>query len=141
MLRTVDDEFLNPAGTTVRTATKKLLDAVLGEDIETESLQKSMKELIRLQAVQELSPAQAMLPFVTLKQHIYNIVEKALVSENFLEYKEMTDRIDTLMLMAFDMFAQDKEELYRVRVKELKNAQSQILRFAQSKGFPTDTTA
>ncbi len=49
----------------------------------------------------------------------------------------MTDRVDTIMLMAFDVYVQDKEVLFRVRIQELKNAQSQILRFAQSKGFPT----
>lgn len=136
--RTIDDEFLNPSGTLVQNVTKKLFHAFLGEDTQLEDIKKSLTDIIRLQAVQDLSPAQALLPFISLKQHIFLLVEKELNNQAaFLEYKEIIDRIDTVLLMAFDLFAQKKEELYRVRVKELKSAQSQILRFSQSKGYST----
>ncbi len=135
--RTVDDRFMNPVGFVVKNATKILFSAVIGEEIEREEVQKQVYELMRIQAIQQLSPAQAHLPFIALKEHLFQLLNSDLNGkENFLEFKTMTDRVDTLMLMAFDVFMQDKEVLYRVRVQELKNAQAQILRFAQSKGYP-----
>ncbi len=135
--RTVDDKFLNPVGHTVKTALKYLYPAILGDDVEQEEIKKQVQELMRIQAVQQLSPAQAIVPLQALKEHLYTLLKKE-IEKNFKEYKEICDRIDTLMLIAFDIYTQDKETLYRIRVNELKSAQSQILRFAQSKGYPVE---
>ncbi len=137
--RTVDDKFLNPAGHIIKATTNSLFKAIMGEDIEQEKILKDMQELMRLQAIQQLSPAQALFPLIAIKEHLYDI-GKELFSHSsnkiaFEQYKEMTGRVDTLMLMAFDIYTQDKEDLFRIRIKEVKNAQSQILRFAQAKGF------
>ncbi len=137
--RTIDDQFMNPVGYVVRSATKLLFSAVIGEEIDKEAIQKKVYELMRIQAIQQLSPAQAHLPFIALKEHLQTFLMKDLKDkDSFFEFKAMLDRIDTLMLMAFDVYVQDKEVLFRVRIQELKNAQAQILRFAQSKGFPVD---
>ncbi len=137
--RTVDDRFLNPAGHIIKAATSSLFKAIMGEEIEQEKILRDMRELLRLQAIQQLSPAQALFPLVAVKEHIYDIVNSLLTTkEAFVQYKEITGRLDTLMLMAFDIFTQDKEDLYRIRIKEVKNAQSQILRFAQAKGFSAE---
>ncbi len=134
--RTVDDKFLNPVGFTIKAATEVLYKAVLGEDIQPELIQKQIAELMRIQAVQAISPAQALAPISLFKERIYSTVESALKSaQDFKDYKDICGRIDTLMLMAFDVYVQDKEVLYRVRINELKAAQSQILRFAQSRGY------
>ncbi len=137
--RTVNDQFLNPVGHTVKAAITIIYQATIGEDIDSDELKKSVYELVRIQAVQALSPAQALLPIVQLKTHLYTLLEKQIKSsDDFVEYKTMADRLDTILLMAFDMYAQDKEVLYKVRVQELKSAQSQILRFAQSKGYEAE---
>ncbi len=138
--RTVDDKFLNPAGHIIKATTNSLFKAIMGEDIEQEKIIRDMQELMRLQAIQQLSPAQALFPFIAIKEHIYTTVKALLsTSEAFEQYKEMTGRVDTLMLMAFDIYTQDKEDVFRIRIKEVKNAQSQILRFAQAKGFSAES--
>lgn len=137
--RTVNDRFLNPVGHVIKNANIHLYDAILGNDIDAKEISSHMQELMRVQAVQQLSPAQALAPFTALKQHIYTLTEHSLKDKTlFKQYLEIINRIDTLMLMAFDIYVQDKENLFQIRVKELKSAQSQILRFAQLKGFPTD---
>ncbi len=138
--RTVTDQFLNPVGYVVKDATTILFKAIIGEDADQTLIKKNLEDLIKIQAIQQLSPAQALLPLRAIKELIYAHIQKELKSlEDFNTYKEIVDRVDTLMLMAFDIYAQDKETLYRIRVNEVKNAQSQILRFAQSKGYPVDT--
>ncbi len=137
--RTVTDQFLNPVGHIVKEATTQLYKAVIGEDVNQEDIKKQIEDLLKIQAVQQLSPAQALLPIRMIKELIYNAISAQLkTAEDFKVYKEICDRTDTLLLMAFDIYAQDKETLYRIRVNELKSAQSQILRFAQTKGYPAE---
>ncbi len=131
--RTITDKFLNPVAYTIKASTAVLFPAIIGEDAEPENIKFHLDEILKIQAIQQLSPAQALLPLLAIKNHIYKFTnnEAALISE----FKEMTDRLDTLLLMAFDIFTQEKEKIYRIRVNELKSAQSHVLRYVQEKGL------
>ncbi len=129
--RTIDDKFLNPVAFTIKAATAELLPAILGEDIDPENIKFHINEILKIQAIQQLSPAQALLPIINIKSHILALITEK--NEYLREYLEISQRLDTLLLMAFDIFTQEKEKIYRIRVNELKSAQSQILRLFQEK--------
>ncbi len=131
--RTITDKFLNPVAFTIKASTKEIFPAIIGDDVEPDTIKFHLDEILKIQAIQQLSPAQALLPLITIKNHIYAFTnnDAKLISE----FKEMTDRLDTLLLMAFDIFTQEKEKIYRIRVNELKSAQSQVLRYVQDKGL------
>ena len=47
------------------------------------------------------------------------------------EYLAMESRIDTLGLMALDMYSEARERVFRIRVEEVKRSQSQVIRLAK----------
>ena len=42
----------------------------------------------------------------------------------------MESRRDTLCLLALDMYAEARERVYRVRIEDVKQSQSQVIRLA-----------
>ena len=46
-------------------------------------------------------------------------------------YLDMESRIDTLGLMALDMYSEARERVFRIRVEEVKRSQSQVIRLAK----------
>ena len=47
------------------------------------------------------------------------------------EYLAMESRLDTLGLMALDMYSEARERVFRIRVEEVKRSQSAVIRLAK----------
>ena len=104
------DPFRNPVGHTVRQSLATLLDELQGE-MDLERIAPALDALVRLRAVQDLSPSQAV-GFVFLLKPIL----RELAPEE--DQIALTDRIDRLALMAFDKYMQCREQLAEVRMNE-----------------------
>lgn len=46
------------------------------------------------------------------------------------EYLAVESRVDSLGLMALDLYAGDREKVFNLRVEEIKRSQSQVVRWA-----------
>ena len=58
-IRTQRDLFANPVGHATRAAGEQIYDAVTGRDVDMEKVHASVAALIRIRAVQDLKPEQA----------------------------------------------------------------------------------
>ena len=58
-IRTQRDQFANPVGHATRAAGEQIYDAVTGRDVDMEKVHASVAALIRIRAVQDLKPEQA----------------------------------------------------------------------------------
>ena len=47
------------------------------------------------------------------------------------EYLAMESRVDTLGLMALDMYSEARERVFRIRVEEVKRSQAAVIRLAK----------
>ena len=136
-MRTSRDRFANPVGETTRHSALVLFDAVIGMDAEPDTVKQALHDLIWIRAVQDMPPAKAVGALYLLKDILRSDVlpeclKPELAGQNMLNaYLDMESRIDTLGLMALDMYSEARERVFRIRVEEVKRSQSQVIRLAK----------
>jgi hypothetical protein len=112
------DRFRNPVGHTVREALPALFDEILGgmDPLKVASL---LDRIVRIRAVQDFTAAQAVSFVLLLKQVVRDELRGA--GQGGLAGRDLgvlEDRIDEVMLLAFDLFMGCRERLYRIRANE-----------------------
>ena len=137
------DHFANPVGSTL----KKSLDAILAElfkenapDLDT--LRSSVDPIIRIRAIQDFSPSEAVSFVFSLKPIIRDISIKKLTDESKeSELQEFESKIDALGLLAFDIYMLCREKLYELKANEVKNRTYQAFRRANliTENLPEET--
>lgn len=135
-LRTRRDRFANPVGETTRMAAEVLFDAVAGVDADPGTVKQALHDLLWIRAVQDMPPSKAVGALYLLKDVLRDDVLPALLEnaperkQALGEYLAMESRVDTLGLLALDMYSDARERVFRIRVEEVKHSQSQLIRLA-----------
>ena len=73
-VRTSTDPFANPVGQTIRASLGVLFDAVIGLDASPHEVKAALNDLIRLRAVQDFTPSQAVGPLFLLKDIVRTLL-------------------------------------------------------------------
>jgi hypothetical protein len=122
------DRFDNPVGASISQGIKGLYDALLVE-MDTDRVLAFLDEIIKIRAIQDFSPSQALAFIFLLKNVIREELAKELRAEDLSgELLELESRIDGLALLGFDVYTKRREKLCEVRVNEIKNRVSGLLR-------------
>ena len=84
-----------------------------------------LDKVIRIRAVQEFSPSQALAFVFSLKEVIREVLGKE-IRENHLQDQLLLieKRIDALALRAFDVYVSCREEVYELRINEVKRMEN-----------------
>ncbi len=134
-LRTKSDQFCNPVGEITLTVANYLFDAMAGEHMIEEKLNDALERFVRLRSVQDFAPSQGIGVLYVLKQIFRDtFLNKIQDSKQMEEYLEAESRLDTLALMALDMYVASRDLLAEQRIKEIRTQHSQLVRWAQEKG-------
>jgi hypothetical protein len=129
-LRKEKNRFANPVGRTISEAVETLYDELLkGGD--TQSVSSSLDRIIRIRAVQDLKPSQA-IGFIIQLKGIIGEELRTVAQENGLseEIQALENTIDNMALMAFDIYTQCRQKIYEIRVREVQGQVSGLLRRA-----------
>jgi len=120
-LKAQKDPFSNPVGKTFSRGTEALLDLLLkGWDGETAA--SFLDPIIRIRAIQDFTPAQAVSFIFSLKQVVREILSKETKDGRFLnELPLFESRIDELGLMAFNIYMECREKIYQLKANEMRN--------------------
>ena len=131
-LRTRRDPFTNPVAHMTREAANVLFDAVAGEDVQAATVRASLDRFVKLRAVQKFAPSQSLAVFY-LKNPILRekVMHEMRLKGRLEDYLEAESRLDTLALLAFDIYAEARETVAESRIKEIKNQHAQLARWAQ----------
>ncbi len=135
-LRTHRDRFANPVGENTRMAAEVLFDAVVGVDTDPGAVRQALHDLLWIRAVQDMPPSRAVGALYLIKDILRGEVLPAWLEaspqrkEALNEYLAVESRVDTLGLMALDMYSEARERVFRIRVEEVKHSQSQLIRLA-----------
>ncbi len=129
-LKTQRDPFTNPVASMIREAAGTLFEAIAGEDLDVEKVKTSLERFVKIRAVQEFTPSQAVGVIYLLKPLLRKELLPSMGSD-LAGYLEMESRVDTLALLAFDMYMTDKERVAEIRVTEIRNQYAQLKRWAQ----------
>lgn len=118
------DRFDNPLGFTLFEGLVGLFDYLLHK----KSLNGNIETFIRLRAVQDLKPSEALNFVFNLKEIIHKELsvssDKALMEDFFA----LSVEIDTIALRLFDIYMESRERLNEVKVNELRNMTAWILK-------------
>lgn len=134
-LRTRQDQFCNPVGEITSTVAGHLYDAVAGEHVLADRVREALERFVRLRSVQDFPPSQGLGIIYVFKHIVREALLPVFVKEGKVaEFLEAESRLDTLALMAFDMYLASRETLAEQRIKEIRDQHAQIVRWAQHTG-------
>jgi len=116
-LQSEKDRFANPVGYATTINLEKILDGLLaGPDIQ--SLSPCLEDIIKIRAVQDFSPSQAVsFPLLLKKVIIDEIKFEQVPAGDWIEFES---KIDALALLAFDIYSHCREQINHIKLNELK---------------------
>ena len=124
--KTQKDRFANPIGSTISRGLQNLF-VILVEERELGEAAKPLEEIIKIRAVQEFSPSNAVFFVYLLKNIVREEMSKEQNREEVLGTLSVLDsRIDKVALMAFDFYMDCRERLHRIRVNEVLSGRSAL---------------
>ncbi len=133
------DRFANPVGATISKEIEYIFDELLQEDYSLEIYQ-HLEEILRIRAVQDFVPSQAVGIFKGLKQVVRNELQPEI---NKLELQEQhrtfEDKIDQLCLMAFDTYMKCREKIWELKAKESQHRTKNLLQRKANVEWKTST--
>ncbi len=115
------DEFSDPEGHTVSREIDALYHELLQERMDAAKACASLDNVLRIKAIQDISPGQAVGFVFLLKEAIAEELagemEKGQLLRQWLEFES---RVDRLASLAFDIYVQRREKVCQLRVKEVR---------------------
>jgi hypothetical protein len=127
-LKKEKDRFDNPMGSLISEGIAKLYETLLVE-METDQVLAALDEIIRIRALQNFSPGKALAFIFLLKDVVRQELAKELQEGDLAgELLELESRIDGLALMGFEVYTTRREKLNEIRINEMKNRVSGLMR-------------
>jgi hypothetical protein len=121
LMRREKDRFQNPVGRVTHESLESLFDGLV-EDRPADEMADALDGIVRIRAVQDLSPSTALAFLFQLKDAIREACgEEVPVDAAF------DARIERLVLQAFDLFSSCRGKIQELRIKEIKNRASVLL--------------
>ncbi len=121
------DPFANPVGQSLRTATRAIFEAFL-DGTGVEPLRRSLQEVVKIRAVQQFSASAAVGFVFRLKAAVRTELAAAGKDAQFRsELTEFDEQVDRAVLVAFDAYVECREQVYELRVNEVKRRVPWIL--------------
>lgn len=120
------DRFDNPAGFAIFEGLEGLFDYLLHKE---NALNGKLDTFIRLRAVQDFKPSEAVQFIFYLKDVVLEEIADIPERERFMEdFLVLSSEIDRLALRIFDVYMESRERLNEVKVNEFRNMTSWILK-------------
>ncbi|NQT93773.1 MAG: RsbRD N-terminal domain-containing protein [Lentisphaerae bacterium] len=121
------DPFANPVGHGLRVATRRIFDALL-DGPNAEAIREPLHEIIRTRAVQQFSASEAVGFVFQLRDAVRTELGRAGRDASLAPaLAEFDGQIDRIALAAFDIFVQCREQVFELRVNEVKRRVSWVM--------------
>ncbi|MCF8037158.1 MAG: RsbRD N-terminal domain-containing protein [Desulfobacteraceae bacterium] len=122
------DPFANPVGATMKKGITDLFDVVAAETYDPEAAHAALEPMIRVRAIQEFAPSQAV-GFVT---EIKSIIRRDAGGSKeghpqAEKLQQIGDYADRALLAAFDIYMNCKKKVYELRARQARDSVSQLL--------------
>ena len=125
------DRFANPVGYTISLEIETLFDELL-HGMNPAKLSASLDNIIRIRAVQDFSPSQAVAFVFLLKKAVREELEsKIRKNQLFEELLKFESRIDELALRAVNIYMGCREKIYETRVNEVKAERERVFKLLE----------
>ncbi|GFH63206.1 MAG: putative anti-sigma-factor [Candidatus Desulfovibrio kirbyi] len=140
-VRTSSDPFGNPVGDMTKQAAAAIYNAITGEDTAVDTVKAALDRFVKLRAAQRANPSQGLGVFYLMKPILRKLLLPQLAKDDLETYLGVESRLDSLTLLAFDMYASARETLADLRITEIRNQHAQLTRWAQKHGVISTSQA
>ena len=131
-LRSSSNQFSNPVGARTVFLGELLLDSLCGDQVSIEALTEGMEEFIRIRAVQDFTPEQALAVLYLLKECIAELFKAEIVGDRLWpELWELSAQLDGAVLLGFGAYIRSRESMWGLRLEDFKRRNRQITRRAE----------
>ena len=125
-LRKEKNRFDNPAGYRISEGLEGLYGALL-QEMERDQVLTCLDEIIRIRALQNFTPSQALAFIFLLKNVIRQELAEEIQKENLAaELLDLESRIDGLALLGFDVYTKRREKIYEIKADEAKRRDQRV---------------
>ncbi|MBF0457037.1 MAG: RsbRD N-terminal domain-containing protein [Nitrospirae bacterium] len=115
-----NDPFANPIGHNISVSIKGILEELLNNMVQ-ERIVGLLNDIIRIKAVQDSNPSDAISLLFLLKQTLRDATKGYIEGEQlFRELLAFEDKIDRLTLLSFDIFMKCREDIFNIKVNEIR---------------------
>jgi hypothetical protein len=117
------DKFANPVGANIKEGLTQMYD-LLVRGAQLEEFVEPLDQVIRIRAVQDFSPAQAVAPILELKWVVKQVFSADDACRDLLAMSELDSfdcDVDRAALAAFDLYVECRDRLHKARIRELKS--------------------
>ena len=120
------DPFANPVGTAFRTSIPAILEAFFN-NFASEDICRNLQEIIKIRAIQNFSPSEAVSFVFLLKQSARTVLstQTGPFKGDLITFDKQVDQI---ALFAFDIYVKCRESMYEMRVDEVKRSVTSLLK-------------
>lgn len=126
-MRRERDRFGNPVGRITRDALEAVFEGLVTGRA-TEEIRESLDEVLRLRAVQDLSPSRAVGFVFLLKRAIRELLDEVATDRPpSADLTALDSGIDRLGLESFDLFMKCREQIYDLRAREIRRRTASLL--------------
>jgi len=127
-LRIEKDRFTNPVGHILAEGTEILYDELI-RDADPDRILSALDGIIRIRAVQDSLPSQAVAFIFLLKKVVREELEKAFTGDALLKaLSQLETRMDMMSLLAFDIYMRCREEVHNIRSGEIRMERDMAMR-------------
>ncbi len=135
------DQFCNPIGH-VLTQTGELLFEIALSDVERGKAKNGLGDIVRIRAVQDFSPSQALSFVDAMRKAIRREILPMVVEKASLGHLlSIESRLDGALLIALDLYVACKKQIEDIRIKEAKAEKERLLRLIRAMGREKDSLA
>jgi len=130
-LRRERDQFINPVGYTISREIGVLFEELVG-GMDMDRISSSLENIIKIRSVQDFSPSEGvgfvLLLKKTIREKLGGEISDARIFE---EWSTLESKIDTMALLAFDIYMKCREKIFEIKVNEVKGETQRILRLLE----------
>jgi hypothetical protein len=124
------NKFTNPIGSTLSKGIEDIFAELL-RGLDRKKTAEVLADVVRLRAVQDFLPSEALSFFFSLKTIIRKELSAEIAEQQLSdEMLSLESSIDSFALSAFDMFMQCREKIYEIKANEVHRANFRLLQRA-----------
>lgn len=126
----VKQSFTNPVGANLHQSLTALLHTLLSDTPDADAVNENVQMILRIKAVQNVLPSQAVSFVPALKQIIELICADELKKADIplKEWLDFYSDIDTVSLYAFDGYSESRDLIYEMRLTQIRQTNDILVR-------------
>ena len=128
------DPFCNPVGHVLDWTGDALFEIAM-TGVERERVEEELRDIVRIRAVQDFSPSEALSFVDAMRQAIRHEALPVVVEEaGFRHLLCIESRLDEAMLVAVDLYVACKKRIEEIRVREARAEKERLLKLMRAMG-------